>query len=147
MTRTRSVLPALALLAAATLTGCGSDAAGAPTDASEKDFCEASFSLYENMDLTADPSDAEQAEALNDWGNAMAEAGTPEGISADARKGFEITVEAVQDISESDVSDDSTADFLGEVSDDELKQVDAYTSYVLETCGAPDGGAPEPDVE
>ena len=90
------------------LVACGGpQGADAPTDASVEDFCRTIGDLS-----TLDP------EKLVDD---LAEVGTPEGIPADAREGFEVMI------------DEATAD---EISDADQGKVNTFVAYVAETCGA-----------
>src|ERR687897_1054781 len=105
--RTRLTVTSAALLVGAVTTACGGGGGGAPSDASEKDFCAAQSSLVENLlpDDMADPempSNEDMAKAVQDWGAEIEEVGTPEGISDDARAGFEAVVEQADDIDASD---------------------------------------------
>lgn len=137
MTRTRLALSSLAVLAAASLSACGGS--NAPADASEKEFCEATLSVYENFDFSdpkAEPDEAEIAESLRAWGEELEEVGTPESMSEDAREGFEVTLDQLADLEAEDISQDGS-DFYEDLSDDEEKQVEAYTTYIGETCGLP----------
>ncbi|WP_109505281.1 hypothetical protein [Nocardioides speluncae] len=115
-----ALLAASLLLVAGTAVGCG----GAPTDASKEDFCKQYTKIGE----------AQSADDANDWGKEMEDVGTPEGISDDARDGFEIIVDAAKDAEEKD----------GEIKEpdidkDDEKKVAAFSKYVGEEC-APDAG-------
>lgn len=140
----RITLAASALVLAAGLTACGGPGSGAPTDASADKFCEAQLSL---LKLDVDPDDNKKiAEAMQKWGEELAEVGTPKDISEDARKGFEVQVDQLADISEGDIEkakksveeEGSDAkgleDSLGEFSKEQQKQIKAFTEYSAETC-------------
>lgn len=138
---TRIKRPAAAVgatvLLALSLSACG----GAPTDASEKDFCEAYNS---SADADVDPEDAEaQAEALNDFAAELEEVGTPEDIPEDARKGFEVVVEAFGEISAGDLEDEDAQQSLEEKYAEDEDDVNAFFEYAAETCApeieSPDG--------
>lgn len=97
---------AVGTLIAGTLAACGGPkGADAPTDADVSAFCEVIGDL-----TTSDPE-----ELVDD----LAEVGTPEGIPADARDGFEVMI------------DEATAD---EVSDEDQDKVSALIAYIAETC-------------
>lgn len=97
------------------LTACG----GPPDDASEKDFCDAWSKVGEGSDF----------DAAKDAAKELEDVGTPEGISDDARKGFEFFVDEIGDAdNEDDLPDD------GDLSDDEKKESEAFSKYVMETC-------------
>ena len=127
----KRVLSVAALvLAGATLTACGGGV-DAPTDASKDDFCGVAggTSVLEYFD------EENQEFNAKEYGDALAEVGTPDDISDDEREGFEIAVRELRDagdgLSESDL-DDLDDD---EISDDENDKVDAFGDYTSETCG------------
>lgn len=120
-------IAALALAGSTTLVACGG---GAPTDASEDEFCD-----VVGIDSLAEYGDEESGEFdAEDYGNALEEVGTPEGIGDDARKGFEIKVDALKDagngITEEDLDD------IDEPDGDDEDKVEAFSTYVDETCGS-----------
>ncbi|MGN0064748.1 MAG: hypothetical protein ACI379_10940 [Nocardioides sp.] len=136
-------LAAAAVLAvtATALTACGGGSS-APADAKESDFCNAYVALFDKTsDVDPDDYDA-QAKAMQEWGDGLAEVGTPEGISDDARKGFEKAVDLIQDIDAKDIekatedAGDSAADPFSslEMSEEEEKQSEELGTYVQETC-------------
>lgn len=146
--RTRLTVSAAALLAGAVASACGSGGSvggGAPTDASEKEFCQTQTSLLEDL-MPADmsdpqlPSDQQMAQAVKDWGTKIGEVGTPEGISDDAREGFERVVEMAEDIDPADFSIEKLEELEAggeEASAEAKKQADAFEKYLTETCGNP----------
>ena len=117
---TRIKRPAAAVGAAAllafSLTACG----GAPTDASEEDFCEAVLEQPGN-----------DADSIHDWADELEEVGTPEDIPDDAREGFELLVDTAKDVDDDDLDDENFAD---EFSDDDQEKFTAYSAYLAETC-------------
>lgn len=132
-----------AVLLAFSLTACGGS--GAPSDASTDDFCEAFNGQVEAFsDIDPESSEADQAEAIVDglqkWSDDLEEVGTPEGISDDAREGFEITVKEIGDLDADDVEKslkDGNSDFA-EISKDDEKKAEAFNKYASEECGAPE---------
>lgn len=141
-----------AVLLALSLSACGG---GAPTDASEKDFCEA-------VQGNADSAEFGQAFQDEDWDKLadlikeqtekIEEVGTPEDIPDDAREGFEIQLDQAGDLSADDVEEAFTQGddnpFMVEVSDDEKKKIEAFTAYQTETCASEVPDVPEvPDPE
>ena len=117
---TRIKRPAAAVgatvLLAFSLSACG----GAPTDASEKEFCEVA------LDQPGDDVDA-----IHDWADKAEEVGTPEDIPDEARDGFELLVDTAKDIDEDDLDDESLED---EFSDEDQDAFAAYGEYVGKTC-------------
>jgi hypothetical protein len=142
--RARLTLTGVVLLVGTVTSACGGGA-GAPSDASKDDFCEAANSLMSDLmpdDLTTAelPSDQDMAQAVEDWGSRMAEVGTPEDISDDARKGFESVVDQAEDIDAADFSMDSLEDLEAggaDASAEEKKQAEAFGTYLTDTCGNP----------
>ena len=145
--RTRLLVSTTVLLIGAATSACGGGGAGggAPTDASEKEFCQTQSSLLEDLmpkDMTNPelPSDEQMATAVKDWAKDIEQVGTPEGISDDARKGFEAIVEQANDIDASDFSIEKLEELEAggkDASAEAKKQADAFEKYLTETCGNP----------
>jgi len=126
-----------AVLLAFSLSACG----GAPTDASEEDFCEAYNGIAEVGEIDEDDFDA-QADAANDYAEELEEVGTPENIPDDARKGFEVWVEVFGDLDADDLEDEDAQKAIEDKYEDDEDDVEAFSAYAAETC------TPEvPDVE
>ena len=140
---TRLSLTATVLLVGAVTTACGGG--GAPSDASEKDFCDTQTSLLQDLlpdDMTNPeiPSNEEMAKAVKNWGKKLEEVGTPDDIPEDARKGFERVMKQANDIDPSDFSIDKLEQLESggaEASAEAKKQAQAFTDYLTETCGNP----------
>jgi hypothetical protein len=114
----RLLLGAAALVVAGVTVACG-----APTDASKGDFCDA----VEKVSKNADDYDEARDAALD-----LGDVGTPEGISDDAREGFEISIDAF-DEAEDEKDLEKAQDDL---SSDDKKKVEAFSSYIDKTCGS-----------
>lgn len=139
MTRIKRPAAAVgAALLALSLTACG----GAPTDASEEDFCDAFGNVFEPLlSVSGDEPTEEQWEEFKDATSEFEDVGTPDDISDDEREGFEIYVEAVADADYDDVKDSEDDEFPG-VDEDDNDKVEKFFSYATETC--PDAfGIPE----
>ena len=142
--RTRLTMTSAVLLVGALTSACGGGS-GAPTDASEKEFCDTQSSLLEDLlpeDMTNPevPSNEDMAEAVKDWGAELEEVGTPEDISDDARAGFEAVIEQARDIDASDFTIEKLEELEqgGEDATAEVKkQAEAFSDYLTETCGNP----------
>ncbi len=134
----RCTRPALAAgaaaLLAASLTACGGGASGAPEDASADDFCGA-FEAYGTAftSIEGDEPTEEEFDAILDEVDAIAEVGTPEDISEDAREGFEIFVDELSALDYGDVEDAGDGNLV-EVSDEDNAAVDDFVTYASETC-------------
>lgn len=143
--RSRLGLTAAALLVGAVTTACGGAGSGAPSDASEDGFCQAANSLLtdlkpEDMSSPEVPSDEDMAQAVKDWGDRMEEVGTPDGISDEAREGFEAVLAQIEDIDASDFSAENLeelGDGGADASEEVQRQAEAFGDYVTETCGDP----------
>jgi hypothetical protein len=141
---TRLTMTSAVLLAGAVTTACGGGS-GAPTDASEKDFCETQSSLLADLmpdDMTDPelPSDEAMAKAVKDWGTELEQVGTPEDIPDDARKGFDAVVEQAKDIDASDFSIEKLEELESggkDASEEVQEQAEAFSDYLTETCGNP----------
>ncbi len=120
----KRVLSAAALvLAGASLTACGG---GAPTDASESEFCDSMQSADESI-LEQSEKDGDEKVDFGDAIDELEKTGTPENIPDDAREGFESLIDAMKDLD---------GDTVDEVSDnnDELDGDDEFSDYYTETC-------------
>lgn len=121
-----------AVLLAFSLSACG----GPPTDASVEDYCDAvqDDSAFEGFDENSDEEDF--VDALKEQAEKIEEVGTPEDIPDDARKGFEISLDAVDDLEADDIDLENLEDFDFEenLSNEEKDQVGAYDKYESETC-------------
>lgn len=140
--RARLALTSTVLLVGAATSACGG---GAPADASEKDFCDTQSSLFndllpEDMANPELPSNEEMAQAVKDWGQELEEIGTPEGISDDARAGFEQLVEQAGEIDAADFTIDQLEELEqggADASEAAQREAEAFADYLTETCGNP----------
>jgi len=112
----RVLVGATMVLVAGLTAGCGS-----PDDASKDDFCDAIEGLTK-----AGSDFGKSRDAFADLGDT----GTPEGISADAREGFEILVDLADEADSNEDAEKSAKD----LSSDEKKKVDAFGKYAGKTC-------------
>lgn len=117
--RGRAVL-AGALVAGAVLTGCGSSASGIPSDASVKSFCSTSDTFAK---ATRFADGVKAAAKLHDTG-------TPHGIPADARKGFE---EVVSLVTASKSQNDLKSRYQ-KLTTAQKKSVQSLDAYIRKTC-------------
>ena len=108
-------------LVAGMLTGCGGGSDDAPDSASKKDFCDA----FEAVGKAGDDFD-QGKEKLQD----LKDTGTPEDIPDDAKEGFDILMDVVDD---ADSSDDAGKALEGLSSGDQ-KKVEAFTTYTIKKC-------------
>ncbi len=143
--RTRLSITTAALFVGTAASACGGGGSGAPSDASEKEFCQTQTSLLEDLlpdDITNPevPTNEEMAEAVKGWGEDLEAVGTPDDIPDDARKGFEAVVEQANEID----AEDFTIEKLEELeqggkdaSAEAKKQATAFSDYLTETCGNP----------
>jgi hypothetical protein len=136
------LLAASLVLVGGAAVGCGSG--GAPTDATEEEFCDGFSSLFTDMAELADADDAEIVRGIKDWAATMEEIGTPEGISDEEREGFERSLQLISDLDE-DASPEDFEKLDEELSEEEQDAVDAFDTYTTDTCGSPleDLEAPE----
>ncbi|WP_309649265.1 hypothetical protein [Nocardioides sp.] len=157
MTSTRTMKTAgAASVLALVLAGCGGGgASGAPTDASQDEFCEKYTTGFLNAFEEIDPeaSEQEQAEAilesLKTWADDMSEVGTPDDMSDEARDGFELTIESIQDLNADDLQDEEAmAELEDELSGDDKEAAAALQTYVTDNCdfGGLPGGLEAPSL-
>jgi hypothetical protein len=137
----RKALAAAGLVVALTgsLTACGggSDSTGgggsggAPTDASKDAFCGT---------LKDQSSDA----APKDVAARMKSVGTPSDINAPARRGFEVLVDKMSQLSSSNPSDADIAKMAKDFAKQDLADVQAFIAYYVQKCAGglmPSAGA------
>ena len=118
------VVPQLAGLA---LSGALLAACGPPTDASVNDFC----------DVIDDFPTSFNQQEMEDYLERLKDTGTPEDIPDDAREGFEVSIELLEEI-DFDADDQEIADDVEErrddLSDEEQDDLEAFDEYQTETC-------------
>lgn len=141
--RARLALTSTVLLVGVATSACGGG--GALADASEKDFCDTQSSLFDDL-LPEDmanpelPSNEEMARAVKDWGRELEEIGTPDGISDDARAGFEQLVEQAREIDATDFTIDQLEELEqggADASEAAQREAEAFADYLTKTCGNP----------
>ena len=127
-----------------TAAACGGGS-GAPTDASEEDFCAAYQSVAEDigdlgLESGEEPDMGKVVDAMKGWGEELEEVGTPEDIPEDARKGFEVAVDTLGDLDADELKSIEDFDKLEEdLSESDQEAADAFDEWANETCGAPLG--------
>ncbi len=137
MTRTALLTASLALVGVTALGCSGGGGDGAPTDASEEDFCSTLNSVFEDVgDLADEGSQEEAIKAIKLWGKDMARVGTPEDISQEARDGFELMVRQVKGIE--DASSEGLAALDDDLSESDKAASEALDQYTTDTCGEPE---------
>lgn len=137
--RKAAVAVASTVLAIGTLAGCGGDGDGdsgssAPDNASTEDFCDTFATFFTDIMSEAMGGDPDQAvAAIKEWAGEMQEVGTPEDMPDEVRDGFEVFVDAAQDL-----PDDATMDDLqnlgGDLSEADQDAGDAFGDWAGETC-------------
>ena len=130
--------------------GCGGlEADGAPTAATDQEFCLTYAQLASDLAATyrqalgateaAIPGGDEVAEVMHQWSADMVAVGTPDSISSEARTGFELWVEQAADIDGGDL-DPATLDgmdpseALDDMSTEDFNRVRAFNTFVADTC-------------
>lgn len=103
-------LTACVVLIVGVATGCSGAPAGAdaPTNADKAEFCD----VIQGIDLGGSAAD---------FADDLSEVGTPEGIPAEAREGFEIMIDNASE---------------GTISDDNQEKVSVLLAYFTKTCAA-----------
>lgn len=139
------LMAATLVLIAGTTAGCGGgdkkEAGGAPTDASESAFCDTFTAFTTDMaDSSADKT-ADQIKTAKAAVDKLAAVGTPKGISADARGGFEIFVDTIKGIDDN-ASEEDLQNMDSKLSATDTKKVTAFTTYYASTCAPQAPGAP-----
>ena len=106
-------------------TACGDDADDAPDDASKDDFC----SVIEEAPTEEKPSQ----EDVDEWADKLKDTGTPDDIPDDARNGYEVLVDALEDVDVDDIDDGGNIEDFVEDADDR-EDVDAFFRYLASEC-------------
>jgi hypothetical protein len=130
------LMAATLVLVAGTTVGCGGgdkDGGGAPAAASEKEFCDTFTAFSEDMAGSSTDDTKAQIKTAKEGVDKLAEVGTPEGISDDARDGFEIFVDTIKGIDD-DASEKDLQNIDSDLSEADNKKVTAFTTYYSETC-------------
>jgi hypothetical protein len=141
--RTSARLAALTLVVGAAA-ACGVDS---PTDATVEEFCETYQSVFTDaVVLGEDPSAGESVAFMKAWGDRLQEVGTPEDIPDQAREGFEVTVEALQDLDD-DASMDDIANLEQGLDEEAQAAGQAFAEYVGQTCETPAPAGSESESE
>jgi hypothetical protein len=136
----RISLLAVPLLVVGLLAGCGDDggddagnAADAPKNATVEEFCQPFVDMYNDVtDKGADISDADAVAIAKDTADKLREAGTPEDMPEDARKGWELVIEKLSELDE-----DATKEEVQQaqnLTEEEQKYSDALAQYVASKC-------------
>ena len=109
------------LLVAGTASACGGG--DAPSDASKEDFCGTAKEI----------TGLETGKDVKDFAEKLEDVGTPEDMSDDERKGFDLFIETANKLKDDSTEEDATK--LGEdLSADEEKNIEAFTTYLAKTC-------------
>ena len=137
------LITATLVLVGASAVGCGG---GAPTDASEDEFCTSLTSLASKLGSLADASQKDAIASIKAWAKDLEKVGTPEKMPDEAREGFELMIEEVAALDE----DGTTEDFQkldDDLSAGEKLATAAFEKYSADTCGGMGLDTPElPEV-
>lgn len=123
-----------ALLMGLLVSGCGSSDSGETTkkSASTAEFCGA-LKDFQAGSANADPSDmTAYVAALKAAAQRLDAVGTPEAVPADAKAGFDITINRITGLPDTATQDDLAT--LGDVEPGDQKKLDALDDYIKETC-------------
>jgi hypothetical protein len=132
-----ALLAASLVLVGGSAAACtGGSATGAPTDASQDDYCATYKSLFTKMSTKTDATDKQIVAEIKDWAERMRKTGTPKDIPKDARAGFETTISLIDDLDDDAKPDDFEKIDEG-LSETETTQVDTFDTYTTDTCGSP----------
>jgi hypothetical protein len=134
----RARMLTVSLLVAGALTaGCGGDGGDGEQDDAERvttaEFCEAYNSFYDSFDTGEAPSDSESVRLIQDWADEMESTGTPEDIPDEARDGFEVVLETIDNIP-GDATEDDVAKLSEDITEAEQDASQAFGEWATETC-------------
>ena len=119
------------LLVAGTATACGGD--DAPSDASKEDFCA----------TATDIAWFGPRSRRKDFAEKLEDVGTPDDMSDDERKGFDLFIETANKLDD-DATEEDVAQLGEDLSDDDEKNLQAFTTYLTETCAKELAGPARP---
>ena len=131
------VLAVVAIVVALLLTGGDDDGDGggaASGTTSTKDFCGALKGFQDDLGAAADPKTdpAAYVTTLKEAADKLRDLGTPAGMPADAKAGFDLTVKTITEL-----PDDATGDDLAKINDvgeaDKAK-IAALEDYIAKEC-------------
>jgi hypothetical protein len=125
------------VLVAGSAVGCGGDSGGggtsAPDNASSAEFCSAFGDLFTGIMAAGSGGTSDAIKALKAGANKLSDTGTPDGIPDAARHGFEVFVNAIEDLA--DDADLSELDNLGGgVSKGDEADVTAFVTWAVGEC-------------
>lgn len=124
------------VLVAGSAVGCGGDDKGgssAPDNTSTEDFCKSLTDVFKDFQTIDENADSSKiVEALKSGADKLGETGTPDGIPADARHGFEVFVEAIDNLD--DDADVTKMDSIPGVSKDDEADIEAFFTYATTKC-------------
>ncbi|WP_310525781.1 hypothetical protein [Nocardioides sp.] len=129
------LLTATLVLVGASLAACGGG--GAPTDASEDEFCKELNSLFSDLGSMAGTSQKEATASIKSWATDLEKVGTPKDMPDKARDGFELMIKEVGNLDENATSEDFT-NLNEDLSAGEEAASSAFEKYSTDTCGAPE---------
>ena len=135
----RLSLLAVPMLVVGLLAGCGddpaADAADSPTNATVEEFCQPFVDMLQEIsDQGEDISDADAVALAKETAEKLREAGTPEDMPEDARKGFELVVKKLAELPDDATKDEVEA--AQELTEEEQKYSDALGRYIAEKCAS-----------
>ena len=140
------LLAATLVLVGASVAGCsGGVGGGAPTDASEDEFCDTMTSLFSEPGAMAEMTKEEGVAEVKGWAKDLRRVGTPESISEEARDGFELMIREVGKFGEDDTAE-GLATLQESLSASEKVTSEAFDAYSTDTCGSILGNQELPEV-
>lgn len=134
MRSTRLSAAAGIVLIAGLLAGCGDEGGeAAPDNATQEEFCDAYAGLFSSFG-DMDPGDTSAGiEAFKDWGDSMREVGTPEDIPEDARRGFEVMLDSIDEI-DAEATEEELAELGEDLSEGDQESGTAFVTWATEEC-------------
>ena len=111
-------------------------ASPSPTASATEQFCEAYNSLLDQFTEGTQPTDQEAVAAIKKWADDLTQVGPPEEIPADARKGYDLIVETIEEIKD-DATQEDIQKLTAQFSRAEQKSSVAFGQWVQQTCPLP----------
>lgn len=131
--KTAMFAASLALIAGAAA-GCGSSGSDS-SGASTSEFCDGFATFQKDLQgsVTAGSDPADIVKAVKGSAQKLEDTGTPEGIPADAKEGFQISLDTIANVPD-DATEEDFSKLGNSISDADKAKTDAFDSYLSDTC-------------
>ena len=124
------------VLVAAAVAGCSGPSGGeGGADSTTARFCSALEEFRGSVDAADSDDIAAYVATLTDAAADVAAVGVPDDMPAEARRGFDLTIDRIEALADDATQDDVAR--LGDVTAEEQRSLDALEDYIDAACPAP----------